>query len=54
MGAFGSGLAVVLLMMDAGKVQFIGMIIIAVAAFLYAFLRYKSGNVDMQDSVEEA
>ncbi len=54
LGAFGSGLAVVLLMMDAGKVQFIGMIIIAVAAFLYAFLRYKSGNVDMQDSVEEA
>ena len=52
LGGIGSLITVGLLMMDVGKTQAIGMIIITIVAVVYAFLRYRTGKVDMQDSVE--
>ena len=52
LGSLSSLITVGLLLVDVGKTQAIGLIIITLIAIVYAYLRYKSGKVDMQESCE--
>ncbi len=52
-GGFSAVISVILLATDITKSMFIGSCVMTVVAIIYAFLRHKTGKVDMQISYEE-
>ncbi len=53
-GGFSAVISVILLATDISTTQFVGSCIMTVVAIVYAFLRHKTGKVEMQISYEES